>query len=152
DPTVSVECPSSDAKAKLYQLVKKDETFRVVGESANGYSFGISKLYKDTVREKTISQSIEVIRNRIDEFGVAEPVITSQGTDRLSVELPGIKDVEHAKELIGRTAKLEFKIVDGEHMSSDEVAALVSDIEAKQNVKYVEGGRFSDYVRKINEL
>src|SRR5262249_50245833 len=85
-------------------------------------------------------------------FGVAEPVITSQGTDRLSVELPGIKDVERAKELIGRTAKLEFKIVDTAKMSPDEVAALVSEIEAKNNLHYTEGERFSDYVRKINEL
>lgn len=152
DPKVEIECTNADAKAKVYQLVKRDETFRITEDKGNTYQFGISKLYKDTVREKTISQSIEVIRNRIDEFGVAEPVITSQGTDRLSVELPGIKDVEHAKELIGRTAKLEFKIVDTEHMSADEVAALVSEMEAKNNLSYKEGDKFSEYVRKINEL
>jgi protein-export membrane protein SecD len=153
DPRINVECPNADAKGKLYQLVKRDfDSLRITDEKPNGYQFGISKLYKDTIREKTISQSIEVIRNRIDEFGVAEPVITSQGTDRLSVELPGIKDVERAKELIGRTAKLEFKIVDNESKSPDEVAALVSEIEAKNNVKYKEGERFSEYVRKINDF
>ncbi|MBI3554780.1 MAG: protein translocase subunit SecD [Deltaproteobacteria bacterium] len=153
DPKITLECTSPEAKAKVYSMVKKDyDTFRITDEKSNGYSFGISKLYKDTVREKTISQSIEVIRNRIDEFGVAEPVITSQGLDRLSVELPGIKDVERAKELIGRTAKLEFKIVDTEDKSTDEVAALVSEIEAKNGLSYHEGERFSDFVHKINEL
>lgn len=151
DPRIEVDCTTADAKAKLYQFVKKDETFRVTEDKGTMYQFGISKLYKDNVREKTISQSIEVIRNRIDEFGVAEPVITSQGTDRLSVELPGIKDVERAKELIGRTAKLEFKMV-SEEKNPDEVAALVSEIEAKNNLRYTEGERFSDYVHKINEL
>lgn len=153
DPKISLECSSADAKNAVYTMVKKDyETFRITGDKGNSYQFGISKLYKDTVREKTISQSIEVIRNRIDEFGVAEPVITSQGTDRLSVELPGIKDVERAKELIGRTAKLEFKVVDVEKMSADDVNALVSELSAKNNVTYKEGERFSDYVRKVNEM
>jgi protein-export membrane protein SecD len=153
DPRVAVECTSADAKAKLYQMVKKDfDSFRITDEKGNSYQLGVAKLYKDTVREKTISQSIEVIRNRIDEFGVAEPVITSQGTDRLSVELPGIKDVERAKDLIGRTAKLEFKLVDTESKSPDEVAALVSELEAKHDVRYKDGERFSDYVKKINDL
>lgn len=151
DPKISVSCSTAEAKNKLHQIIKRDETLRITEDKGNDYEFGISKLYKDNVREKTISQSIEVIRNRIDEFGVAEPVITSQGTDRLSVELPGIKDVERAKELIGRTAKLEFKLV-SEEKSPDEVAALVSEIEAKNNVKFKEGDRFSDYVRRINEL
>lgn len=153
DPKINLDCSNADAKQKVYALVKKDyDTFRITEDNGANYQFGISKLYKDNVREKTISQSIEVIRNRIDEFGVAEPVITSQGTDRVSVELPGIKDVDRAKELIGRTAKLEFKIVDTEHMSHDEIAALVSEIEAKNSLSYKEGERFSDYVRKINEL
>lgn len=152
DPKIEVVCTTAESKKKLHDLVKSEyDTFRIADEKGNTLGFGISKLYKDNVREKTISQSIEVIRNRIDEFGVAEPVITSQGTDRLSVELPGIKDVERAKELIGRTAKLEFKLVSNEK-SPDEVAALVSEIEAKNNLTYKEGDRFSDYVRKINEL
>lgn len=152
DPRIAVECSTADAKQALYKLVKADfDNLRVTDEKEKAYQFGISKLYKDNVREKTLSQSIEVIRNRIDEFGVAEPVITSQGTDRLSVELPGVKDVERAKDLIGRTAKLEFKLVD-DSKNADDVNALVSEIEAKTGVAYKEGEKFSDYVKKINEL
>ncbi len=56
-------------------------------------------------------RALEVIRNRIDQFGVMEPVIQLQGKDRLLVQLPGITDRERAKEIIGRTAHLEFKLV-----------------------------------------
>ncbi len=152
DPKINMECTTPDAKQNAYKLIKSNyDNLRITNEKEKSYQFGISKLYKENIREKTISQSIEVIRNRIDEFGVAEPVITSQGTDRLSVELPGVKDVERAKDLIGRTAKLEFKIVD-ETKNQDEVAALVSETEAKNNLEYKEGDKFSDFVKKINTL
>ena len=58
-----------------------------------------------------VDRAIEVIRNRIDQFGVAEPNIQQQGEDRIVVQLPGIQDIERAKDLIGQTALLEFKIV-----------------------------------------
>ena len=56
-------------------------------------------------------RAIEVIRNRIDEFGVLEPVIQSQGNDRILIQLPGITDRDRAKDIIGRTAHLEFRLV-----------------------------------------
>jgi protein-export membrane protein SecD len=58
-----------------------------------------------------VDRAIEIIRNRIDEFGVAEPLIQKQGEDRIVVQLPGLTDLERAKELIGQTALLEFKLV-----------------------------------------
>lgn len=151
DPRIVVECSDKDAKEALHKLVKSDDTLRITGDSGNRYEFALSKIYKDNVREKTLNQSIEVIRNRIDEFGVTEPAISSQGNERLTVELPGIKDVERAKELIGRTAKLEFKIVADDKMTPDEVAALVSQIEVQHSLRYKEGDKFSAYVAKVNE-
>jgi SecD/SecF fusion protein len=73
------------------------------------------KLKPDEIRqlsERTLSQSLEVMRNRIDQFGVAEPVIVRQGTDQIVVQLPGIQDPQRAMDLIGQTAQLEFKLVD----------------------------------------
>jgi SecD/SecF fusion protein len=64
------------------------------------------------IEENAVTQSVEVIRNRIDQFGVAEPVIVRQGEDEIALQLPGIKDPERAIELVGRTAQLEFKLVD----------------------------------------
>lgn len=69
---------------------------------------------EDQVKKNAIDQALETIRNRIDQFGVAEPEITLQGTDRILIQLPGIKDPQRAIDLIGRTALLEFKLVDEE--------------------------------------
>ncbi|MDH4227629.1 MAG: protein translocase subunit SecD [Deltaproteobacteria bacterium] len=62
--------------------------------------------------ENAHQQAIEVIRNRIDQFGVAEPLVTKHGNDEILVQLPGIKDAQRAKDLIGKTAMLEFRLVD----------------------------------------
>jgi preprotein translocase subunit SecD len=59
-----------------------------------------------------VTQAVETIRNRIDQFGVTEPLIQQQGTDEILVQLPGVSDPERAIDLIGKTALLEFKLVD----------------------------------------
>ncbi len=64
------------------------------------------------IRQLAVDQALETIRNRIDQFGVSEPDIRRQGEERILVQLPGIKDVQRAKDLIGQTALLEFKLVD----------------------------------------
>src|SRR5262249_56832903 len=56
-------------------------------------------------------RAMEIIRNRIDQFGVAEPIVQKQGEDRIAVQLPGLTDRARAIELIGKTALLEFKLV-----------------------------------------
>ena len=61
---------------------------------------------------KTVDQSIEVVRKRVDESGTKEPVIQKQGEKRIIVQLPGIKDPERIRSLIGRTAKLNFHLLD----------------------------------------
>ncbi len=66
----------------------------------------------DRIKELATAQALETIRNRIDQFGVSEPDIRRQGENRILIQLPGISDTERAKELIGRTAQLEFKLVD----------------------------------------
>ncbi len=68
----------------------------------------------DQIKQNAIDQALETIRNRIDQFGVSEPEITLQGTDRILIQLPGIKDPQRAINLIGQTALLEFKLVDEE--------------------------------------
>ncbi len=65
----------------------------------------------DFINKNAVSQSLEIIRNRIDQFGVAEPVIVRQGEDEIVVQLPGVKDPDRAMDLIGQTAQLEFKLV-----------------------------------------
>ena len=63
-------------------------------------------------KDRAVAQALETIRNRIDQFGVSEPVIQREGLTNIVVQLPGIKDPKRAIELIGKTARLEFKLVD----------------------------------------
>jgi preprotein translocase subunit SecD len=67
------------------------------------------------LKKLTVEHSLETIRNRVDQFGIAEPEIIPEGDNRILIQLPGIKDPERAKNLIGKTALLEFKIVDDEN-------------------------------------
>ena len=77
-----------------------------------------------------VSRAIEIIRNRIDQFGVAEPSIQAEGLDRIVVQLPGLTDRQRALELVGKTALLEFKIV------SDDSAALREAVAGKTPAGY----------------
>ncbi len=67
---------------------------------------------QQTIRDFAITQNITTLRNRINELGVAEPVIQQQGADRIVVQLPGVQDVAQAKDILGRTATLEVRMVD----------------------------------------
>ena len=77
-----------------------------------GYQFRLSKEEEIRIEKNAVSQGLETIRNRVDQFGVAEPTIQAQGDRRILLQLPGIKDAERAIRLIGKTARLEFKVVD----------------------------------------
>ncbi len=72
------------------------------------------------LREFALDQTLETIRNRIDQFGVTEPVIVRQGESDILIQLPGIQEPERAKELIGRTALLEFKLLEGDETDPEQ--------------------------------
>lgn len=123
---------------------------RITKEEGTKLEIALSGTIKKQIEEQSVGKSIEVIRNRIDEFGVTEPEILAQGNDRIVVQLPGVRDIERAKELIGKTAKLEFKLV------NDTIAPSVMmdwlDKAAKAGITYKKGDRFSEYLRKMNEF
>jgi preprotein translocase subunit SecD len=73
-------------------------------------------------QEYALKQNITTLHNRINELGVAEPIIQQQGADRIVVQLPGVQDVTRAKRLIGRTATLEIRMVAEEHMTPEALA------------------------------
>ena len=75
------------------------------------YELTLKKKDADQIRESAVEQSLETIRNRIDQFGVTEPIIQRQGDQDILVQLPGIQDPQRAKDLIGRTAVLQFKLL-----------------------------------------
>jgi len=81
---------------------------------------GISKEQEDQV----VETSLEIIRNRVDEFGVTEPVIQRVGSNRIAVSLPGVKDFDRAEKLIGKTALLEFKLLGSGEALSDVIGKI----------------------------
>jgi preprotein translocase subunit SecD len=81
-------------------------------EKAGRFTLAMQARQVTQLRDDAVRQALETIRNRVDQFGVAEPTITRQGEDRILIQLPGVQDPERAKNLIGRTALLEFKLLD----------------------------------------
>lgn len=71
----------------------------------------LSTLYLAEVRRRAVDQSLETLRNRIDEFGIAEPIIQRQGDEKILVQFPGVQETARLKDIIARTAKLSFQIV-----------------------------------------
>ena len=85
------------------------------------------------IKKSATEQAVETIRNRIDQFGVSEPDIRIQGERRILIQLPGVKDPQRAKNLIGKTALLEFKLVDEDH---DVDAAVNGSVPAGSQLLY----------------
>ena len=83
-----------------------------------------------------VDRAKEIIRNRVDQFGVSEPVIQKQGADRIVVELPGITDIKRAQELIGRTAQLEFKLLEARESVQRILDRIDVVLEARDTTKH----------------
>jgi len=118
--TIALELPDSASRSAFDKSLNDSypDMEVVSSETVDGMeriSLGIKEKRKEEIRKLAIEQSLETIRNRVDQFGITEPEIVPQGKDRILIQLPGIKDPGRAKNLIGKTALLEFKLVDDEH-------------------------------------
>jgi protein-export membrane protein SecD len=152
DPKHSIIISNPADLPKAKEFIKEFFSFplRLTGETGSEVELALGREFKKDIENNAVKKSIEVIRNRIDEFGVTEPEIVSQGSDRVVIQLPGVKDIERAKELIGKTAKLEFKMV-----NDDINPALLNGWMTKSKeagIEYKRGQAFSVYVEKMNEF
>lgn len=148
---ITLANPADTAKASEHLKEMHGTTLQITSEN-NGV---IEARYFDAVlqqyKEQIITQAIEVIRNRVDQFGVAEPVIAAQGTDRILVQLPGIKDPASAKELINKTARLDFRLVDTT-INAENLNAMIADVEKTGNFALGKDKMtYAQYVKKVNE-
>jgi len=109
----------ADAKVRDAAISKLETTYNALQFSKaeiNGQPWLTAKLTQKSAkaeRKAALEQNITTLRNRVNELGVAEPLIQQQGDDRIVVELPGIQDTVRAKEILGATATLEFRLVVG---------------------------------------
>ena len=83
------------------------------------WTFSLKDPARRTIEDNAVAQAVETIRNRVDEFGVAEPLIARQGRDRILVQLPGIDDPRRVKDLIKNTAFLELSLVEAGPSTED---------------------------------
>jgi preprotein translocase subunit SecD len=118
------------------------ENFKVVYQFLDAYLLDFKK--------RVVAQSIETIRNRIDEFGVAEPSIQAQGDDRILIQLPGMGDAESAKALISSAAKLDFMLVDDETLNVEKLTSLIKEVESAGSYS-LSTLKYLDYVKRLNE-
>ena len=113
--TLRIRLANRDKQVQVKDLIRDRFPNLKLDErpSQDGYDIAVIPDPRETtrLRNNVVEQALKIIRNRIDQFGVAEPTIQKQGADQIVVQLPGIQDPQRAKELIGRTAQLEFKLV-----------------------------------------
>ncbi len=104
--------PATDMDRLTPYLRKYYGNLDIVSRDQALYELELSDGYKDEVKRLAVEQTIKTLRNRADQFGVTEPTIARRGESNILIQLPGVKDPERAMDMIGRTAQLEFKIVD----------------------------------------
>jgi len=122
-----------DAVEDSYPILKAMNA----GDEAITYTLSEREIKR--IKDSATDQALETIRNRIDQFGVAEPTIQRQGENEIVVQLPGVKDPKRAIDLIGKTALLEFKLVDDE-------APLAAELPS-----YIRPGEEEEFFEKIKD-
>jgi len=88
--------------------------------TAEGIVFKLKPSAITALEQQTVAQSVETIRNRVDELGVTEPIVAPQGADRIVIQLPGVDDPERVKDIIKTTAQLQFRILEGTPASTEQ--------------------------------
>ncbi|HSD39633.1 MAG TPA: protein translocase subunit SecD [Rhodocyclaceae bacterium] len=114
DLTLTLRFSDAAMRDKARNLVKDTHPDLTLADRAEGSEFllvaTLSPIEQKRIQDEAVKQNITTLHNRVNELGVAEPVIQQQGADRIVVQLPGVQDVGKAKDLIGRTATLEVRM------------------------------------------
>lgn len=112
---ITVQLPDAATAGQASTTIRREVKGLQMTESDNVLTFKLTEPEIREIRRLAVAQNITTLRNRVNELGVAEPVIQQQGEDRIVVQLPGVQDTARAKEILGATATLEFRLVDTDH-------------------------------------
>ncbi|MBI5143242.1 MAG: protein translocase subunit SecD [Nitrospirae bacterium] len=126
---------ASDAKAVAALVKDQYPSLESSFTTGSDLLFALQAAEVKTIKANSVDQAIETIRNRIDQFGVAEPTIHRQGANEIVIQLPGVKDPKRAIELINRVALLEFKMLDETSPLAAELPASVQPGEEENLIK-----------------
>jgi preprotein translocase subunit SecD len=114
DGALAVKFAKLDVRDKAQSFIRNEyPEFLVTGEERNGSFYVVVNLKPSTIKDiedYAIKQNLTTLRNRVNELGVAEPLVQRQGRNRIVVQLPGIQDAAEAKRIIGKTANLQFRL------------------------------------------
>src|SRR2546426_10310140 len=114
--TVVVRFRDAETREKARTIIGEQLPDLQLADASTGSELRLVASIRPEAQKRTqelaLKQNIQTLHNRINELGVAEPVIQQQGADRVVVELPGVQDTTKAKEILGRTATLEVRLVD----------------------------------------
>ena len=124
---IKITLKAPEDKPALMELLAKDFRTLDITEPENQDQVWLKVSEKEVreIKKFAVSQNMTTLRNRVNELGVAEPVIQQQGENRIMVQLPGVQDTTRAKEILGTTATLEYRLVDTEHDVQQAVAGHV---------------------------
>lgn len=126
---VKLKFKNDSVRSEARRIIKKEfRTLDMRDSNDEKYAYLLVTPSANEIKETkkfALQQNITTLRNRVNELGVAEPVIQQQGIDRIVVQLPGVQDTAKAKEILGATATLEFRMVDEEHSAQAAVKGRI---------------------------
>ncbi len=124
---VTMQFQNAELKAQIQKIIEDYPAFLETESagSANMLVWELRELEMKRIKDSAINQALETIRNRIDQFGVAEPMVQRQGLKQIVVQLPGVKEPKRAKDLIKETALLEFKLLDEDNQVKLDLPARI---------------------------
>ena len=158
DQRILVHYQTDEQWKKVDKLIGQElgQYIDFIGQTKNVASLQMTTLYETEVRKRAVDQSLETLRNRIDEFGIAEPTLQRQGDEKIMIQFPGIKEPGRLKEIIARTAKLSFQMErsgpeePGGPPAVEELKAWVSEFEKEKKMKPDPSQPMSKYLRELN--
>ncbi len=138
---ITIQFQNADLKASIQKLIDDYPTFseKESAGGANTLLWELREAEAKRIKDSAINQALETIRNRIDQFGVAEPVVQRQGLKQIVVQLPGVKEPKRAKDLIKETALLEFKMLDEDSQIKLDLPARIPKEKEAEVLKQIEG-------------
>ncbi|RKS85742.1 preprotein translocase subunit SecD [Orbus hercynius] len=142
DQQVVVMFDNNDAKAAAVSRVNQLADYNVVAQNDKQLIIGISENRLQQTKSDAVAQNTTILRNRVNQLGVAEPIVQRQGSDRIIVELPGIQDTALAKQILGATATLEFRQVNNSNSYNlDNIISGQERAPYGSEIKYMQDGR-----------
>jgi preprotein translocase subunit SecD len=138
---ITFQFQNGELKAQIQKMIDDYPIFSETESagSANKLVWELREAEGKRIKDSAINQALETIRNRIDQFGVAEPIVQRQGLKQIVVQLPGVKEPKRARDLIKETALLEFKMLDEDNQAKLDLPVRIPRDKEEEVLKQAEG-------------